>query len=155
MTNSSARSPWGNLSALQRSSVKSGDTGGDAPTMEVVEPLCRICRDPGLRRLVNQLLDWRGVPIPEGGKTYRITSYRTILAWINKQRPDADPISYDSLWVHAKRHYEFAGIVAYWSARMDKEWRDALEALRSTGNQVDSTPSLPESSLDSRSQSSE
>jgi hypothetical protein len=88
---------------------------------------------------VNQLLDWRGVPIPEGD---RIT-YRTILGWINKERPDANPISYNSLWVHAKRHYELAGIVAYWRAKMDKEWRDALEALRSTGNQGDSTPSLP------------
>jgi hypothetical protein len=105
-------------------------------TMEVVEPRCRICRDPGLRRLVNQALDWRGVPIPAGDKTCRIT-YRTILAWINKERPDADPISYDSLWVHAKRHYELAGIVAYWSARMDREWRDAVEALRSKSGRFD------------------
>ena len=67
-----------------------------APIMEVVEPRCRICRDPGLRRLVNQALDWRGVPIPEGDKTYQI-SYRLIRAWINKERPYADPISYDSL----------------------------------------------------------
>ena len=96
-----------------------------APIMEVVEPRCRICRDPGLRRLVNQALDWRGVPLPEGDKTYRIT-YRTILAWINKQRPDADPISYDSLWIHARRHYSLAGIAAYWGARMDRELRNAL-----------------------------
>jgi hypothetical protein len=30
------------------------------------------------------------------------------------------------LWVHAKRHYDLAGIVAYWRARMYKEFRNAL-----------------------------
>jgi hypothetical protein len=129
MTNSSARSFLGNLSALQRSSAKSGDPGGGRLDHEVVEPRCRICRDPGLRRRVNQLLDWRGVPIPEGGKTYRITSYRTILAWINKERPDADQITYDSLWIHSKRHHELAGVVAYWSARIENELRDALRQM--------------------------
>ena len=29
-------------------------------------------------------------------------------------------------WVHAKRHYDLAGIAAYWRARMDKELRNAL-----------------------------
>ncbi len=115
------------------------------PILEVVEPLCRVCQDPGLRRLANRLLDFRGVSMPG----MRRITYRSILAWINKERPGADPISYDSLRIHAKRHYELDGIWAYWSARLDREWREALEALR------DSTPSLPESRLDSRSQSSE
>ena len=35
-------------------------------------------------------------------------------------------ITYDTLWVHAKRHYDLAGIAAYWRARMCKELRNAL-----------------------------
>ena len=35
-------------------------------------------------------------------------------------------ITYDSLWVHAKRHYDLAGIAVYWRARMYKELRNAL-----------------------------
>lgn len=46
------------------------------------EPRCRICRDESVRVDVNELLDWRGVPIPrEGGKTHRIT-LTEILAWL-------------------------------------------------------------------------
>ena len=71
------------------------------------EPRYRICRDETVRILVNDLLDWHGVPVfLEGGKTHRIT--------------------YDSLWIHAKRHYDLAGIAAYWSTRMGKELRNAL-----------------------------
>ena len=34
------------------------------------EPRCRVCRDPAVRILVNEMLDWRGVPIRLGlGKT--------------------------------------------------------------------------------------
>jgi hypothetical protein len=56
-------------------------------------------------------------------------TYRTILGWldpINMGRDSGDRITYDSLRVHAKRHYELAGIAAYWSARMDTELRNAL-----------------------------
>ena len=35
-------------------------------------------------------------------------------------------IKYDSLWVHAKRHYDDAAITAYWRARMHKELMNAL-----------------------------
>ncbi|MGZ3680045.1 MAG: hypothetical protein ACXVDI_15900 [Ktedonobacterales bacterium] len=97
--------------------------------IEPTEPRCRICRDPGVRRLINDLLDWRGVPVfLEGGKTHRIT-YADILRTLeplNEGRDKRDRITYDSLWVHAKRHYDLAGIVGYWSARMDKELRKAL-----------------------------
>jgi hypothetical protein len=34
--------------------------------------------------------------------------------------------TYVSLWVHAKRHYDLAGITAYWRARMYKELMNAL-----------------------------
>ena len=37
-----------------------------------------------------------------------------------------DRITYDSLWVHAKRHYDHAAITAYWRARMHKELMNAL-----------------------------
>jgi hypothetical protein len=32
----------------------------------------------------------------------------------------------DSLWVHAKRHYDDAAVTAYWRARMHKELMNAL-----------------------------
>jgi hypothetical protein len=45
---------------------------------------------------------------------------------LNEGRDKRDRITYDSLWVHAKRHYDRAGIAAYWTARMDKELKNAL-----------------------------
>jgi hypothetical protein len=93
------------------------------------EPRCRICRDETVRVLVNELLDWRGAPIILGrGKTHVVT-YSNILRDLeplNEGRDKRDRITYDSLWVHAKRHYDLAGITAYWRARMDKELRNAL-----------------------------
>jgi hypothetical protein len=93
------------------------------------EPRCRICRDETVRVGVNELLDWRGVPIPrEGGKTHRIT-LAEILAWLgpfNEGRDKGDQITYDSLWIHFQRHYSFAGKAAYWRARTFKEFKKAL-----------------------------
>jgi hypothetical protein len=37
-----------------------------------------------------------------------------------------DRITYDSLMVHAKRHYDLAATTAYWRARMHKELMKAL-----------------------------
>jgi len=42
------------------------------------------------------------------------------------QRDKKDRITFDSLWVHAKRHYDLAGVAAYWRARMHKELMNAL-----------------------------
>jgi hypothetical protein len=126
MTKSSARSAGDNIPVAHRSSTK--NPRGAPSAVEVVEPLCRVCRDPTVRRLVNKLLDWRGVPIPGGGTI----TYRTILGWldpINMGRHPGDRITYDCLWVHAKRHYELVGVAAYLSARMDRELRDALLRL--------------------------
>ena len=82
-----------------------------------------------MRVLVNELLDWQGAPIILGrGKTHRVT-YADILRDLeplNKGREMRDRITYDSLWVHAKRHYDDAAITAYWRARMHKELRNAL-----------------------------
>jgi hypothetical protein len=93
------------------------------------ESRCRICRDPGVRRLVNDLLDWHRFPVfLEGGKTHRITYTEILRALepINDGRDKRDRITYDSLWVHAKRHYDLAGIAAYWTTRVNKELRNAL-----------------------------
>jgi len=35
-------------------------------------------------------------------------------------RDERHRITYDSLWDHAKRHHDPAGIAAYWQARIDK-----------------------------------
>jgi len=93
------------------------------------EPRCRICRHETVRVLVNELLDWHGAPIILGrGKTHVVT-YADILRDLEpmkKGRDKTDRITYDRLWVHAKRHYDLAGITAYWRARMHKELMNAL-----------------------------
>src|SRR4029077_14029919 len=99
------------------------------PDFERREPRCRICRDETLRILVNDLLDWRGVPVFLGrGKTHRVT-YADILRDLeplNEGRDERYRITYDTLWIHAKRHYDLAGVAAYWGARLVKEIRNAL-----------------------------
>jgi hypothetical protein len=74
-------------------------------------------------------LDWHGAPIILGcGKTHVVT-YSDILRDLeplNEGRDKSDRITYDSLWVHAKRPYDLAGITAYWRARMHKELMNAL-----------------------------
>jgi hypothetical protein len=42
---------------------------------------------------------------------------------LNKGRGTRDRITYNTLWVHAKRHYDTDAIVSYWTARMDKQIR--------------------------------
>jgi hypothetical protein len=98
-------------------------------TFERREPRCRICRDETVRVLVNKLLDWHGGPIILGrGKTHVVT-YADILRDLeplNEGRDKSDRITYDSLWVHAKRHYDDAAVTAYWIAWMHKELMNAL-----------------------------
>ena len=93
------------------------------------EPRCRICRDENVRVLVNKLLDWHGAPIILArGKTHAVT-YGDILREpepLNQGRDKKDRITYDSLMVHAKRHYDDAAVTAYWRARMHKELITAL-----------------------------
>jgi hypothetical protein len=96
------------------------------------EPRCRICRDEAVRVVVNGLLDWRGVPvIRTGGKTHRITLTEILrsLEPLSEGRDERHRITYDSLWIHAKRHYDLAGTAAYWSARMSKEFKEFKKAL--------------------------
>ena len=121
---------------LQPLSDEHDKRGADEPwrtDVERREPRCRICRDAGVRIVVNELLDWRGVPVVVGrGKTHRITYAEILrdLAPFNEGRDTKDRITYDSLWVHAKRHYDLAGIAAYRRNRMSKEFKEFKEALR-------------------------
>ena len=97
------------------------------------EPRCRVCRDPDIRSLVDDLLVLRGIPIILGrGKFHRITLTEILrdLAPLNEGRDKRDQITYDSLWVHAKRHYDLAGIAAYWRTRMSKAFKEFKKALR-------------------------
>ena len=70
-----------------------------------------------------------GAPIILGhGKTHVVT-YADILRDLeplNEGRDKTDRITYDSLRVHAKRHYDDAAVTAYWRARMHKELMNAL-----------------------------
>ena len=97
------------------------------------EPRCRICRDEAVRSLVNELLDWRGVPVILGrGKIHRITLTEILrdLEPLNEGRAMRDRITYDSFWVPSKRHYDVAGMAAYWRTRMSKEFKEIKKALR-------------------------
>ena len=101
------------------------------------EPRCRVCRDEAVRVVVNELLDWHGVPILLGrGKTHLVTYAEILrnLEPLNEGRDERHRITYDSLWVHAKRHYDLAGTAAYWRTRMFKEFTEFKKALR--GNAV-------------------
>jgi len=49
----------------------------------------------------------------------------------NMSRKDkGDRITYESLWIHAKRHYDISGVPAYWRTRMVNEFRNALGGVR-------------------------
>ena len=76
------------------------------------EPRCRICREEAVRLEVNNLLDWHGVPVfQERGKSRRVTYAEILrdLEPLNEGRDKRDRITYDSLWVHAQRHYDPPG----------------------------------------------
>ena len=49
---------------------------------------------------------------------------------LNEGHGKRDQISYHSLWVHAKRHYDLASTAAYWRTRMSKEFKEFKKALR-------------------------
>ena len=97
------------------------------------EPRCRICRNESVRLLVNDLLDWHRVPVPlGGGKTHRITYAEILRALdpLNEGRDKSDRITYDSLWNHAKRHYDFDGVSADSTAQVGKMLRNAFGSSR-------------------------
>jgi len=93
------------------------------------EPRCRICREEALRDHVNELLEWHGIPLfQKGAKTHRVTYADIIrnLEPLNKTRAKKDRITYDCLWVHAKRHYDVVGTAAHFKAQVDKMLKAAF-----------------------------
>ena len=94
----------------------------------VEEPRCRVCRDPEIRRMVNELLSWRGAPIRMGAR-YREVSYADILDHLNATLPEDKEISYTSLLNHAKRHYDANAAVGWWCSKLEKELMAALAGL--------------------------
>lgn len=95
------------------------------------EPRCRICRDEALRHEVDRMLDWRGVPVKGASGRMRHVTYTDALRALeplNDGRDERDRITYDSLWVHAKRHYDIDGVMAYWSTHLMPEFRKNLRA---------------------------
>jgi hypothetical protein len=102
--------------------------------LRCVEPRCPICRQESVRVQVNQLLDWRGVPTTLGQRRSHKVTYADILRELeplNEGRDPSDRITYDSLWNHAKRHYEIDGIATHLSSRMKRELTQALRRRRS------------------------
>src|SRR6516165_1924876 len=92
--------------------------------MERKEPRCRICRDETVRVLVNELLDWHGTEIVLGGGKTHVVTYADILRElepVNEALDKKKRITYESLWVHAKRHYDLDAVTAYWMGRMKKD----------------------------------
>ena len=97
------------------------------------EPRCRICRDESVRSPRQRAAGLARCPDHSGPwQSHRITYAEILrdLAPINEGRDKRDRITYDSLWVHAKRHYDLAGQVAYRRTRTPKEFRKFKEALR-------------------------
>lgn len=93
------------------------------------EPRCRICRDETVRVLVNDLLPWRGVPIVVESRAARPITLADIYRFlepVNRERDQRSRITYASLWNHAKRHYELAGVATRQARRIDREIRRAL-----------------------------
>jgi hypothetical protein len=95
------------------------------PTNEIrIEPRCRICRVDAVRTLVNESLPWRGAPI----KTHRITLADILrdLEPFNEGRNPKNRITYNCLWIHAKRHFNVVWTSDDCRAWMTKELRKAL-----------------------------
>jgi hypothetical protein len=101
----------------------SAESGAPEYEVQVREPRCRVCRHEAVRVLVNQMLDWHGVPVMvKGGRAHRLT-YSDILRGLeslNQGLHSGERITYDSLWVHAQRHHALDGMVAFWSKRIEK-----------------------------------
>jgi hypothetical protein len=93
------------------------------------EPRCRICRDEAVRIRVDSLLDWHGIPIPVEANKFHVITYADILRDLeplNMGRAKKVRITYDSLWVHAKRHYDLKGLLDHWAHQVEKEFEDIL-----------------------------
>lgn len=97
---------------------------------ERIEPRCHICRDEKVRVRVNELLDWHGVRVPTARGWRNAVSFAGILCEVNGERKEPNLISYASLRVHAKRHYDFAWVEAYCIAQMEQNLNSFLSRLQ-------------------------
>ena len=90
-----------------------------------------------MRVVVDELLDWRGVPII---REHVARHTRSLLPRVprsleplDESRDQRDQITYDNLSVHGKRHYDFAATAACRSTLMAKEFKEFKESLRDNG----------------------
>jgi hypothetical protein len=104
-------------------------TRAELADFERIEPRCRVCQHPFVRRLVNDFLDWRGAPIILGPGKSHVVTYADILRGlqpINEGRDRRDQITYSCLWIHAKRHHDPDAVAAYQMAKLLKELRKTV-----------------------------
>lgn len=102
------------------------------PAPLIVEPRCRICRDPSIRDEVDALLAWRGAPVRAKGKVRCITLaeiYRS-LEHLNSLRRVGDRLTYTSLWNHTRRHFLIDGVMARVDARLQRDLQRLSEPCR-------------------------
>ncbi len=107
--------------------VNRGTPSTESLALQIDEPRCRVCRDPSVRRHVNELLRFRGGLIPQGDGTSHRVTYKDVLRAlepINKNEAVENRITYDSLRTHKKRHFDIEGVIKYWCAKMDKDLSD-------------------------------
>jgi hypothetical protein len=93
------------------------------------QPHVMDCRDDTVRTRIDQLLDWVGVPIMMGTNKFHVVTYADILRDLeplNGSRAAKDRVTYDSLWVHATRHYDLEGLLNHWGDRVGKEFTEIL-----------------------------
>jgi hypothetical protein len=91
------------------------------------EPRCHICREEDLRVRVDELLRWRGIPLIDGRGGFRRITYSDIWQSLSVDGDEANPVSYSSVWNHAKRHYGRSVTVDAFTAWMKQELIRALD----------------------------
>lgn len=73
------------------------------------EPRCRICQDDNVRVLVNKLLAYKPIGLS-------IADILRIVEPVNEGRSKNKRVTYSSLWVHSRRHYDIqTPAVAIWT----------------------------------------
>ena len=99
------------------------------------EPRCRVCRDPELCRLVNDLISH--------GHTH--ASILQILEPVNATRPAKARITSDSLWKHGKKHFNmraparevYRRILERRAAESDADYENGIATLVSAIGYLD------------------
>ena len=100
-----------------------------------VERRCRVCQDPAVRRLVNDLISH--------GHTY--PSILQILEPVNAARPKNKQVTEDSLWKHGRKHFGrqaparevYRRILERRAAESDADYDNGIATLVNTINYLD------------------